>query len=312
METVVDALTVYAGRRLCLTTRHGKQRALARPFAAGLGLQLDVCPCDTDQLGTFSGEIARQGDALQTCRNKALLGLEATGLRLGLASEASFGPHPAAAMLAVGHELLLFIDRDRQLEVVEQRLELATNYRQITLAAGDEPCDWLAQVGFPRHAVIARSCGGDVLCKGLRSPAALEQALQRCRAAAPEGRVLLETDMRAHLNPTRMASIRRLGFALVRRLRTACPAWEAFCCVRPTASCSSGILAARASAARARARRGACTRSSWASRATRWISASPCPSTSRGGSTASTRAKTRRDRSRAWWCTSATPRSSRA
>lgn len=224
METLVDALTVYAGRRLCLTTRHGKQRALARPFAAGLGLQLDVCPCDTDQLGTFSGEIARQGDALQTCRSKALLGLEATGLRLGLASEASFGPHPAAAMLAVGHELLLFIDRDRQLEVVEQRLELGTNYSQITLAAGDEPGHWLAQVGFPRHAVIARSCGGDVLCKGLRSPAALEQALQRCRAAAPEGRVLLETDMRAHLNPTRMASIRRLGFALVRRLRTACPA----------------------------------------------------------------------------------------
>jgi hypothetical protein len=36
--------------------------------------------------------------------------------------------------------------------------------------------------------------------------------------------VLLETDMRAHCNPTRMASIRRLGFQLVRRLRQLCPA----------------------------------------------------------------------------------------
>ena len=223
---ITDPLDAAAGRRLCLTTRHGKQRALSRPFAAGLGLQIEVCPCDTDQLGTFSGEIERHGDALQTCRSKALLGLEATGFSLGLASEASFGPHPAAAMLAVGQELLLFIDRERGLEVVEQRLELRTNYSQITITAADDPAVWLQQVGFPSHAVIARPASGDsgVLCKGLSTPAALEQALQRCRSIDPEGRVQLETDMRAHLNPTRMASIRRLGFALVRRLRSACPA----------------------------------------------------------------------------------------
>ncbi|MEB3172317.1 MAG: DUF6671 family protein [Cyanobacteriota bacterium] len=224
-------LSAYAGRRLCLTTRHGKQRALARPFAAGLGLQLEVCPCDTDALGTFSGEIARQSDALQTCRRKALLGLEATGLVLGLASEASFGPHPAVPMLAVGQELLVFIDRERQLELVEQRLELRTNYSQITLESGDDPAPWLAQVGFPSHAVIARPAnqnaagvGAELLFKGLRSTQELHAALQRCQGADPQGKVMLETDMRAHLNPTRMGSIRRLGFALVRRLCCPCPA----------------------------------------------------------------------------------------
>ena len=216
-----------ASRQICLTTRHGKQRALARPMAAGLGLELIVSDADTDQLGSFSGEIARQDDVLQTCRRKALLGLAATGLDLGLASEASFGPHPAVPLLAVGQELLLFIDRERELEVVEQRLELRTNYSQITLTAADDPSDWLRQVGFPSHAVIARPAGwrpGDPLFKGLQSKAALLEAVARCRQVASDGRVLLETDMRAHRNPTRMASIRRLGFALVRRLRSACPA----------------------------------------------------------------------------------------
>jgi hypothetical protein len=228
-------MNAYCGRRLCLTTRHGKNKALTRPFAAGLGLQLQVSACDTDQLGTFSGEIARRDDALQTCRCKALLCLEASGLSLGLASEASFGPHPAAAMLAAGHELLLFVDRDRGLEVIEQRLELRTNYSQRRLGRNDDPSGWLKQVGFPRHAVIARpatpapetidaAAADALLIKGISTRQVLEQALQRCRAADPDGAVWLETDMRAHLNPTRMASIRRLGFALVRRLRRPCPA----------------------------------------------------------------------------------------
>ena len=48
--------------------------------------------------------------------------------------------------------------------------------------------------------------------------------------ADPDGRAWLETDMRAHCNPTRMRSIRRLGVSLVRRLRTSCtecssPGW---------------------------------------------------------------------------------------
>lgn len=226
-----EALTLYPGRQICLTTRHGKQRALARPFAAGLGLELVVSDADTDALGTFSGEIARHGDALQTCRRKALLGLEVAGLSLGLASEASFGPHPAVPMLAVGQELLLFIDREQGLELLEQRLELRTNYSQRLLAPGDDPAPWLAQVGFPRHAVIARPASLTVcaataalLFKGLRTPQELQAALQTCRHADPQGQVWLETDMRAHHNPTRMASIRRLGFALVRRLRSPCPA----------------------------------------------------------------------------------------
>jgi hypothetical protein len=211
---------------LCLTTCHGKERALSRPFCQGLGLKLQVCCVDTDQLGTFSGERERPADAVEVCRRKARLGLARTGLHRGLASEGSFGPHPAIPLLPAGQELLLYLDLELGLEVLERRLELRTNYSQQTLAVDGDPQSWLKQIGFPGHGVIARPASwrpGDPLFKGLQSTAALLEAMARCRAATPDGRVLLETDMRAHMNPTRMAAIRRLGFALVRRLRTPCP-----------------------------------------------------------------------------------------
>jgi hypothetical protein len=215
----------YAGGVISLTTRHGKERALGRVFAAGLGARLQLCDQDTDQLGTFSGEIPRLADAAATCRAKALLGMQSTGLRLGLASEASFGPHPAMPMLPVGQELLLFLDQERDLCVLEQRLEWRTNYSHTLLEPGDSLDAWLRQVGFPAHGVIARPAEPQpgLLFKGLQTSADLDEAVERCCRTDPDGRVWLETDMRAHCNPTRMRSIRRLGVALVRRLRTPCP-----------------------------------------------------------------------------------------
>ena len=224
----------YAHRRVCLTTRHGKQSALARPFRAGLGAFLLVSDGDTDQLGTFSGEVERPCDALTTCRRKAELGLAQSGLNLGLASEGSFGPHPAVPFLPAGQELLLFLDPDRGLEVVEQRLELRTNYSRLVLEPGADPGPWLERIGFPGHGVIVRPEADppetDPLApcvKGIQSREQLELAIASCRVAGSDHPLVLETDMRAHFNPTRMASIRRLGFRLVRRLASACPACQA-------------------------------------------------------------------------------------
>ncbi len=66
---------------------------------------------DTDLLGAFSGERPRPAEARETCRRMAEAGMDLMGLDMGLASEGSFGPHPACPWLAAGFEWLTFVDR---------------------------------------------------------------------------------------------------------------------------------------------------------------------------------------------------------
>ncbi len=217
-----------SNRRVSLASCHGKERALARPFRAALGLELVVAQgFDTDSLGSFSGETPRPGDGPTTCRLKAEAGMAATGLSLGLASEGSFGPHPAMPFLPVGQEWMTFIDREQDLVISEQLLARRTNFSHCLVGPDTDLAAWLGQVGFPSHALIVRphqgqGCG--LVRKGLQTAAALQAALAEARHRSADGLALVETDMRAHLNPTRMASIRRLAFRLVRRIARPCPA----------------------------------------------------------------------------------------
>ena len=221
----------YAGQRLCLASQHQKERALSRPFQAALGLTLVIAEeLETDAFGSFSGEHARLNGPQTTCLLKAQAGMALTGLDLGLASEGSFGPHPALPLLAVGIECLTFVDGPRSLVIQESRISARTNFRQLQLRPGDDLDGWLQQVGFPSHGLLVRPLqpsaleAAPIVAKGLQTRDALEQAIRSAAALSEDGQVQVDTDMRAHVNPTRMAAIRSLGFQLVRRLRHPCPA----------------------------------------------------------------------------------------
>ncbi len=226
----------YAGRQVALATRHGKERVIARPLRHGLGATvLHLEAIDTDRLGSFCGTVERRGDARQACVTKARLALEHGGCGLAIASEGSFGPHPAVPLLAVGLECMVFLDADRDLRIEEELLARRTNFSHRLLEPPDgngEPVDpglesWLGQVGFPSHALLVRPHHADapepVLAKGIHDRETLDCAIRQAAEQAVDGRVRLETDMRAHCNPTRMASIRQLSFRLVRRIASPCP-----------------------------------------------------------------------------------------
>jgi hypothetical protein len=221
----------YRGREVSLATRHGKERAIGRPFHVALGWRLRAAEAfDTDSLGTFSGEIPRPAAPAETCRIKAERGLDCTGLALGLASEGSFGPHPLVPFLSAGREWMTFVDRATGLVIEETLLARRTNFSHHLSSASPRAGQleaWLARIGFPAPAVLVRPhrpVGEGRVEKGLRDPARVRQALAAAAAASADGQALLETDMRAHMNPTRMAEIRRLAFRLARRIATACPA----------------------------------------------------------------------------------------
>lgn len=233
VRPTANELLPYGGRRVSLATCHGKERALARPFRRGLGLTVVVATgFDTDQLGTFSGERSRPADAGQTCRQKAEAGRDHTGLDLGLASEGRFGPHPSFPWLAVNLEWLTFVDRRAGLVIADNLLADRTNFNHRVVAPGEDIEDWLRRVGFPSHALIVRphrwdASGEAPVIKGVRTARALAEALDRCVGASCDGRARLETDMRAHCNPTRLGVIRTLAFRLVRRIARRCPACAA-------------------------------------------------------------------------------------
>jgi len=208
----------YEGQEAALATLHAKDRAIGPAFRRRLGLALVVPEgIDTDRLGTFTGEVPRPAGLHETAVLKARLGLEATGLPLAIASEGSFGPHPVIPFLAIAREALAFLDAGRGLTIIEERVSERTNFAALELTPQADIPGFLTRAGFPRHGLILRS-GGEIV-KGITDPAHLAELL-----AKAEGASRLETDMRAHMNPTRMAEIARLAHALARRLATPCPA----------------------------------------------------------------------------------------
>lgn len=206
----------YSDQSVALATQHGKQRALAPPLWRRLALLVAPVLIDTDAFGTFTGTHPRTGTGGETALAKARAGMAASGLQLGLASEGSFGPHPWLPFGAGGVETLAFIDAARGLELALSSVSRRTNFAHLDVEDGVDIAPFLARIGFPAHALVVRAADGAVLASGVQDMAAL------AGLAWPGNR--LETDMRAHLNPTRMAAIRALAGRLAARLGTICPA----------------------------------------------------------------------------------------
>jgi hypothetical protein len=224
----------YRGRQIAMASLHRKEQILARPLRAGLGLCLiHASDVDTDRFGSFSGERPRLDDAPTTCQRKAEAALEALGLDLGIASEGSFGPHPAVPMLPVGQEWMTFVDRRDGLMISDQWMSRSTNYSSCQSDDPETIAGWLRQVGFPSHALMVRpldperSSRGGWLAKGVHDPQQLAALMAEAVRCSPVRQAWLETDMRAHCNPTRRIAIRQLAFRLVRKVASACPACSA-------------------------------------------------------------------------------------
>ena len=214
-------------RSVAFATKHGKERVVSLPMKSGLGLEVVVPKeIDTDELGTFTGEIERPGTPREVVLQKACLGMEITGLSMGLASEGSFGPHPVIPFVPVDHEMMAFVDDKKGFQVVEQTLAVETNFRHANVASLTELEDFLTRSGFPSHALIVhpnQRNGSNLIFKGLQTIEDVSSAIELCRGQSSDGLTHIETDMRAHMNPTRMKAIRRLAGKLVRRLRSLCP-----------------------------------------------------------------------------------------
>jgi hypothetical protein len=217
-----------AGRRAAIATMHGKERAIG-PALERLGLAWSVpAGLDTDRFGTFTREVARAGSALDAARAKALAALALDpGADVAVASEGSFGPHPSIPLLPIGRELVLLVDRRTGLEVAGHHASPDVSYAQAAVGGADEAAAFAARVGFPAQALAVAAMRDGLpdpaafLEKGIADADALARAV--AAAVAATGGAFVETDMRAHANPARMAAVARAADDLARRFASRCP-----------------------------------------------------------------------------------------
>lgn len=232
--TVREGGPPWPGVSAVLATMHGKERAIGPVLARFFGLKVEVAPgLDTDAFGAFSREVARTGSPLEAARGKIAAAFDRVpSARIGLASEGSFGPHPQLPFLPFGQEIVVLIDRLSGLELVGRHAGTGTNFAHVVVTEREAGQAFAQRIGFPGHGVILTAWVEDrpapeiALIKDVASWASLAHGIDRILGQA--GAALVETDMRADRNPTRMRAIKRATLNLVRRSRSLCPA-----CGRP-------------------------------------------------------------------------------
>ena len=216
----------YAQQKIGLATMHAKERAVAPPFRRLLDANVVVAPrLDTDQLGTFSGEIPRPGDLVHTALLKADLVFGALDVDCALASEGSYGPIDRLPLSAGGVEIIAFIDRRRGVRLVETLTTHRTNWRLWRFKAGSpDVAEAVTSLGFPRFGIFVIA-GSDPSrpVKDLASVEGVVAAVDREARRSADGEAILIADMRAHRNPTRMQVLRALSHKVARRLTALCP-----------------------------------------------------------------------------------------
>ncbi|MDI1291898.1 MAG: hypothetical protein PSV18_04030 [Methylobacter sp.] len=216
----------YRNQRVALLTQHGKEGVIGPTLEKLLGCCVEkVDGFDTDLLGTFTRDIAREGTQLDAARKKARIGMELSGLSIGIASEGAFGPDPLAFMLPGNMELLIWIDDRLGIEVVATSSG-KTNLSHCLAKSWDEAEDFARSTGFPEHHLVVRPVDENhpELRKGLEDWVSLKDAVTWALDLAPNRHAFIETDMRAFANPTRMENIRLAAENLAQRLTSLCPA----------------------------------------------------------------------------------------
>lgn len=219
----------FRGRTLIIATQHGKEEVIAPELFNSLGVNCKVVSgLNTDQFGTFSGEIKRKGTALEAAQKKAHAALALSEASLVVASEGSFGPHPYYSFIPGNEELLLFIDQENNLTLVARYLTTETNYAHQAITAMDQLKTFCEQMGFPEHGLILKANHPDkapFIYKDLRNEADL---FAKSTTLLNKGYTLMaETDMRAMRNPTRMKAIHQATIKLVQLLQSECPQCQA-------------------------------------------------------------------------------------
>jgi hypothetical protein len=217
----------FAGRSIVIATKHKKQNAMAALLEKELGVTCIVPnDLDTDQLGTFSGEIERELSPMDAAKKKCTLAMELTNTDLAIASEGSFGAHPLLYFLPANDEILVLIDKKNGLEIAVREISTKTNYNAKEVSSEEDLLAFAQSAQFPSHGIILKNKkdGFSSIAKGILETIELLATFTKFKDN--HGTAYVETDMRAHLNPSRMQVIEETTEKLIKKIKTTCPSCQ--------------------------------------------------------------------------------------
>jgi hypothetical protein len=215
----------FINSRMVFATNHGKVQAARDPFARILNATLDELVIDSDRLGTFSGETARTGSMLDALRGKVRLARACTSERFVIVSEGSFSSAGGFGLIAQNIEMLMAHDAVTGAEVLEQYVSWDTNYATGVLKTVEDLERFLQSISFGTHALVLypqnEALVGHVR-KGIVDRGEAVRAFEESVQLSPSRGVVAMSDMRAHMNPTRMRAIGACAELMASRLKTQC------------------------------------------------------------------------------------------
>jgi hypothetical protein len=213
---------MYQNISILLASKHHKEEAIRQPFLESFGAEIKVTnDFDTDVYGTFSGEIKRVGTPYETVVTKALDAMARYNCDYVIANEGSFGPHPYNFFIPADLELMVFIDRVKNITIVESELSTDTNFCQLDITHNQAYSEFLEKIQFGTHGLIVKDIDHDnVIAKGIKELPQLQEILNESFQSCEK--IRLETDMRAMMNPTRMKVINSLAKKLIIRMKSTC------------------------------------------------------------------------------------------
>ncbi len=220
--------SLFEGRKIVVATKHHKESVIAPLMQEILGVDCVVPEnYDTDVLGTFTGEVERKEDPVKTLHSKCLMAMNNFNFEMGIASEGSFGPHPHLFFVNADEEWVMLIDKKHDFKILARELTTETNFGGIHVDSEKELIDFAQQSLFPSHALILRNekNSNKEIIKGICDWDRLLESYKKL--VQTYGGAYVETDMRAHYNPTRMKVIETAAKNLIAKIFTCCPQCQA-------------------------------------------------------------------------------------
>jgi hypothetical protein len=215
--------TSYQNKEALIVTKHGKERVISPILSKYLGLEPTMSEgFDTDQFGTFSGSIQRKEGPKKTVRKKCLHALEYFSKPIGLATEGSFGYHPANPFIPAHEEWVVFMDLENGLEIYERHLTTSTVQFSKSFHAPADAIAFLKTIGLPDQRIFVHK--EEKVDEQAKYPASLSEAIvEVVNMLLQQGVCWITSDLRAHANPSRMKVIEEVTEKLMKRLFTHCP-----------------------------------------------------------------------------------------